>query len=528
VLSAGGLCWHGGRVIHASQIFSLTWDAGSPRTYYEGTRNYLLQFLRDISDGSGTLSSPFAVATQYSDAAGPTANQSVYGGSCIDYGVPGGSACTFGTTSGTAPGDAYPASGCPVTAPAASTCLTDAQIQSELAHQITATDPGAHLHSGTSPLLVVLLPSAVESCIDSSGELCQALSKAPAQFCSYHSHLVLGGVDYAYVVQPWTAHSACDEPKLPDVPAVSSSLAAALRLVSPLSAGVIGSLVDPDLNGWYAQDGSETYDNGGCRPQGFQTDSEVVGTSGQNPYTLQPAFSNAGVIEDDPDAPTCAQNVVLTPAFVAPSPVHSGDVVAFDGAGGTSSLIVPATGYVWDFGDGSPQTRGPSVTHSFRYGGTYAVKLTVTDRGANVQTLTQTIKVDGPPPAGGSGSGGGGGATPALGVQAQLLPQSLRSALSRGIGLTLSAQEDADGLASVSLPAAVARRAHLGKVHGATMTLAQGPLSGVTGASTTLHLHLPRAVAQKLGRLHHLTLTVRLVLVGADGSREAVDLAGRY
>lgn len=535
VMPSGGLCWHGGPVIHSSQIFGLTWDAGSPRSYWAGTRGYLLQFLRDISDGSNTLSSPFAVATQYSDSAGPAANQSVYGGSCIDFGVPGGSDCTLGATSGTAAGNAYPASGCPLSG-SATTCLNDAQLQNELAQQITTTGLNARLHSGTSPLLVVLLPSAVESCIDSSGELCQAGSGAPAHFCSYHSHLVVGGADYAYVVQPWLTSTACDEALLPTPPQVSTSVYMGTRLVSPLSAGLIASLTDPDLNGWYAQAGQEIYDNGGCAPQGYAKDSSAVGQSGQDPYAIQPEFSNAGAMTSDPDSPLCAQNVVLAPAFVTPSPVHSGDVVAFDGSITASSLIVPATGYAWDFGDGSPQAKGPSVTHSYTWGGTYAVKLTTTDRGRNVQSLTETIKVAGPPPPVSTGTTGSGGTpppppaptTPALGAKFQLLPQSLRAVLKRGIGVTLSAREDADGVAYVSIPAAVARRAHLGKVHGVAFTLARGAVSGVSATSATMYLRLPHVARSRLHRLHHLKLTLRLVLLGRDGSREAVDLAGRY
>lgn len=538
VAPANGLCWHGGPVVHASQIFSLTWDAGSPRSYWSGTRGFLEQFLRDVSDGSGTLSSPFAVATQYADGAGQAANQSTYGGSCIDYGIPGGSACQFGSTAGTAAGDPYPSSGCPLSAPAA-VCLDDAQIQGELAQVVTQTGLSTHLRPGTTPVLVVLLPKNVESCVDSAGKLCQAnniTNAAAAHFCSYHAHLQVGGTDYAYVVQPWTINTVCDEPNLPGPPTFPIWVDAGQRLVSPMSAGTIAALVDPDLNAWYAHSGAEVYDNGGCHPAGYKIDTVTVGGSSQNPYWIQPEFSNAGVMIDDPISPSCALSVVLAPNFVVPSPVNSGDVVAFDGSITSASLIAPAHGYAWDFGDGTGPAYGPSVTHSYAYGGTYSVKLTVTDRGGNAQSLTQAIKVSGPPPPAPSTGGSGGGsstpppppAAPSLGARFQLLPQSLRAVINQGVGVTLSAREAADGVAYISIPAAAARRAHLKGVHGATMMVGRGALSGITATSVTRHLHLPLALRAKLRKLRKLTLTVRLVLVGADGAREAIDLAGRY
>jgi len=49
--------------------------------------------------------------------------------------------------------------------------------------------------------------------------------------------------------------------------------------------------------------------------------------SGQNPYFLQREFSNAGVIESDPNAPACAAGVSLAPTFIVPSAVDLGLVL---------------------------------------------------------------------------------------------------------------------------------------------------------------------------------------------------------
>src|SRR5450755_1739053 len=73
-LPDGGLCSHGGSVMHGNETFALTWDPS--RTYWQTTRNYVEQFLRDVADGSGALSSPYAVTGQYTDSSGRAKNAS--------------------------------------------------------------------------------------------------------------------------------------------------------------------------------------------------------------------------------------------------------------------------------------------------------------------------------------------------------------------------------------------------------------------------------------------------------------------
>ena len=87
----------------------------------------------------------------------------------------------------------------------------------------------------------------------------------PLAFCSYHSQVAVGGTEVAYVVQPWTVGTACDEPNAPllgsnDTPQALAT-EAGIRLVSPLSRAHIASIVNPGLNGWFALNGSEINDN---------------------------------------------------------------------------------------------------------------------------------------------------------------------------------------------------------------------------------------------------------------------------
>jgi hypothetical protein len=562
-LPDNGLCWHGGHVIPANETFALTWDPD--RRYWETTRDYMEQYLSDVAAGSGTLSSPFALTGQYTDGSVRAANRSLFGGGCIDYGNPGGYTCKFGDTDGSGVGENYPANGCTVSGqnqyyefPDGSigeapndVCVTDAQIQDELAG--SGSWDGMVKLSGLldrvepfyTPLLVVLTPPGVEVCLDSTGEVCSANGASAVRFCSYHSQVEINGTEVPYVVQPWTASlfdsTGCDDPEftpistnpLPEAQVLAQDVGA--RLVSPLSQGQMAAITDPHLNGWFSLGGQEINDNG-CVPIDVAgLDSVTVGTSSQNPYYLQREFNNAGVLETDPNAPDCAPLVDLAPKFVVPSTVHSGDEVQFDGSGTISTLIIPdprttsapppalaeGEGYEWSFGDGKTAS-GPSVVHSYAKGGTYDVTLTVTDRGGNVARLTQQIDVSGP---GTTPHRTGGSA--ALKAKLLLMPESLKSVLGSGISMHVTVNEAAAGFITLSITRGEARKAHIAG-RGSSVVIGRGTVSQLKNGTASLRLRMARGVAAKLKHLRHVTLTVRLALVGTAGDHLAIDAAGRY
>jgi PKD domain len=542
-----GLCWHGGAVMNKNETFALTWDP--VRRYWQTTRNYVEQFLRDVADGSGKLSSPYALTTQYT-AGGPSSraqNASVYGGGCIDFGNPGSSTCKLGDANGSGAGHDYPASGCPVsgtnsfdeapngaiTSSPNDVCLTAAQVNGEVATMVSQSGMLGHTRSGYSPMLTVMTPPGVEVCLDNAGNLCSANGNSTAQFCSYHSQADVGGTKVSYVVQPWTALSGCDDPDVtplppnPDVQLLAKYVGAVL--VSPISQGQLASIVNPSLYGWSALDGSEINDNG-CTPlgnPGNPLDSATVGSSSQNPYMLQREFNNAGVIETDPNALRCMPLVNLVSQFVVPSAVNRGDVVEFDGSTTISSLIVPKADYRWSFGDGTTAV-GASVVHSYGAAGTYSVKLAVTDRGGNVSSLIQPIDVLG---GGGEPSFPGGSSGPSnLHVRLQLMPQGLRAMLRSGLAVRVSSNEPAAGVASLSISRRAARRAHIGGGHGRLVVIGRGTVSQIKDGTVTLHLHLhlSHSTAAKLQHLRHVAVTVRLALRAGGGDHVAVDAAARY
>jgi PKD domain len=651
-LPPNALCYHGGGVMHQNETYSLTWDPY--RAYWSGTRAYVEQFLRDVADGSGTMTSPYALTQQYSDNGGRAENSSLYGGGCIDYGSAGGSKCDFGNPTGA--GHDFPASsGCPVTGDSFTyvnsvspnaLCLTDAQLQGYLTTMITQAGIVARTQSGHTPMVALLLPPGVETCLDNvgmeqPGGLCSVngsliaptpqvttattggtvpagtyrvevtyvtakgeqlpsastsvtttggtstieipsppansqatgwyayvtqpngttfaqqqglqtvgqdltLSSRPttgaappvgAAFCSYHGQVDVGGTEVSYVVQPWTVMTTCDEPDVPSLAPTATpqqiSTNAGERLVSPLSRSQIAAIVNPNLNGWFAEYGAEIDDNGGCGPVPSNLDSVTVGSGSQNPYLLQREFNNAATLEFDPNTYFgCAPNVFLNPSFVVPSAVDPGDVVEFDGSDTASTLIVPNAGYAWNFGDGATAT-GPSVEHLYSKSGSYRVTLTVTDRGGYTESLAQTITVGAttstPPPPNpptGGGSGGSHGSSK-LSARIQLLPQSLRGVLRSGITLTVRSNQAADGIATVMITRAAAKRAHIKVGRGASVVIGRGTVWQVKNGTVTLHLHLSKATVKKLKRLRALDLTVRLALVGSGGHTTLLA-AGSY
>lgn len=532
VPSGAGLCWNGGPVMHSNETFALTWDPD--HQYWAGTRDYVEQFLRNVAAASNSLTSPspYQVTSQYQDQSGSAANNSVYGGGCIDYGESGGYVCQFGNSTGTGAGHDYPTTAsCPVsgtnqfvlnsdgdlsgTATPNDICLTDTDIQGELQAMLAPLD--GQFDKGFTPTVVILTPPGVEVCLNGSGTLCSANGASKAQFCSYHGQS--DGV--AYVVQPWTADTACDEPDLDPFPTTDASSQLAVdvgeRLVSPLSQSQIAAITDPDMNGWFASNGDEIDDNV-CQPVAKLDAVTIAGTS----YDLSREFNNAGVLESDPNAPECANGVVLTPEFVVPGTVHSGDTVVFDGSTTASTLMVPNADYSWSFGDGSTAS-GPSVEHAYTHGGTYTVTLKVTDRGGNPATLSQTITVIGPAATQTTSNS----ASTSLRALLQLVPQGLRGMLRSGIDLRVLSNEPADAIATIMIPHDSAAKAHI-KGKSAMVVIGRGTVAGITDGVDNVSLRLSRATTKKLSTLRRVTVTVRLMLIDAGHNHVAVDAAGLY
>ena len=562
--NSGGLCYHGGPVMHANETFAVTWDPH--RLDWQTSRNYVEQYLKDVADGGGapsgspTLTSPYALTSQYHDAGGPARYKALYGGGCIDFGQPGGSSCKFKSAVATGPGHndisridpgRRDGSDCPTGSgmnyfwqdPSGlwgpklnDWCITDDQIRTEVLQMVSdmGLDTAAHLQSGYTPLIVLRTPPGVVDCLDKLGKVCSANGVSTVQFCSYHAQASVGGTMVSYVVQPWTALTSCDDPGVPpwnpDVSAHELAIEAAERLVSPISQGQLAAITDPALNAWYRLDGSvfdgsEINDNG-CIGFPKSLDQVTVGASGQNPYFLQREFNNGGAIASDPNAPKCAPSVDLAPTFVVPSPIDAGDIVAFDGSVTDSTLLISQADYTWNFGDGTSR-HGASVVHQFAKGGVYTVKLTVTDRGGYGQSVSHQVTIRGsggqvpPPPVGPHSKS-------KLKARLALIPQGFGTVLRSGIAMRVTSNEPAAGLTRIWISKRDAKRAHFRTGRSATVVIGRGTVSGIKNGTVKMRLRLSRDTTKKLGRLRHLKLTVRLSLTGASDDHATIDAAGSY
>jgi hypothetical protein len=301
-----------------------------------------------------------------------------------------------------------------------------------------------------------------------------------------------------------------------------------------------------------------------------------------NNYYLNDAFNLAALNLPYPAIP-CLPGIRLEPQFTAPNQVNSGEIVGFNGMESDISLdagydfsparephLTYAT-YTWSFGDGSapvaglapgaPSANSPAVApcpswelpcaasafHSYQYGGTYSVTLTVTDVGGNTASVTHPITVAGPPPpspeapsgpGGSPGSGGGPAAspvvpskaattvvstpptppTPAPVVTGFAASTSLKKALKSGLPVRYTTNEQVAGSIQVLLESSIAKR--LG-VHGGTATgLAPGtPSSIVVGTAVlvttkagqgTIRIKFSSRNASRLKHVRKLKLMLRL------------------
>jgi PKD domain-containing protein len=333
-------------------------------------------------------------------------------------------------------------------------------------------------------------------------------------------------------------------------------------IVNDLSIEQSNIVIDPLLNGWY-QNGTNAEQADICQktfspapeelpkpPATTHALSLINETINGDPYYLQWAFSSVGVTSGK--GAVCWQGTELIPHFTAPNPVNAGDVVGFDAKESGMALDANVTKlapdepfvaplYKWSFGDGSAvvSSTNPSIYHSYTYGGIYNVTLTVTDSGGNLASVTSPITVVGPAPpvalagltgasstSGASGTGsttGSKSTAPRPRVYETVPFHSLKRALHKGLAIRYAVNEQVAGSVEVMLDRTTARR--LG-IHGPTANNLPKvyPRSIVIGFAvlvTTRHGHgalkikFSKAVSERLGGVHRVKLTLRIVVRNA-------------
>jgi hypothetical protein len=370
-------------------------------------------------------------------------------------------------------------------------------------------------------------------------------------------------------------------------------------IVNQLSEEEQNIVTDPLLDGWHDSEDKELTDEcrnfflpklGGSASANPET---LAGTlydqtfTGKN-YYLNDAFALAGLALNHPGIP-CLNGVTLEPKFTPPNPVDANEPFALNGeesditlnwgyhfTGGSASATYPT--FTWNFGDGTsvsgyapagPTANSPesspcpvtwlapcagSVYHSYKYGGTYTVTLTVRDVAGNTASVSHQITVIGPaPPSEGSSSSGGSGssssasssssssgsgqeagsspghgpaAIPAPVATTAVLSRSLASILRNGLVVRYSVNEQVAGHFEVLLNRTIARRLGIsgtlatGLPAGtpAELVIAKALLVTTKGGRNTVDIQFAKRTAQRLQRLHKVTLTLRLIVRNSSHS----------
>ncbi len=587
------LQYHGGPVLHSSDSYAIYWD---PTGTYRGDWKRLIdKYFQDVGAESGSRGDVFAVDGQYTDGTGRAANQSTFRGAYTDTNA-------YPTTGNCSEKTSEPE---PQLQPTVA-CLTDAQIRAELRHVISS---GA-LPGATGPAVYYLLtPPGVIVCTDGGGSGNCSNSTSPESehqngICGYHSVIEPSSANpVIYAVQPWVAGDAglfieTEDPlttssftrevlacQADEEPLEEPNQLAGLNpfgnyaegladvIVNDLSIEQQNIVVDPLLNGWYQT--STKAEQGDMCQRSFGPPPETLPTPNKNThaaalsdeaingdsYYVQWAFNSVGLTSRH--AFECWQGVTLEPHFTAPNPVNAGDIVGFDGTESDITLQAAKEGlpsdepftapvYKWDFGDGTivSGSGDASEFHSYKYGGTYDVTLTVTDSGGNTESFTETITVNGPSKPEEKGSGGGGsgsGATPGSSTSSTpgttaktpgpppvasqaVVASSLAKITRKGLVVRYSVNQQVAGRFEVLLAASIADRIglHLPLATGlpagtpAQVVVGKAILVTTRGGRGTIKIQFGKITAKRLRRLGKVSLLLRLNLRNSSGATTTV------
>ena len=256
----GKLSYHGGPVMLTNKTYAIYWKPSgySVSSGYVSLNN---RFLADVAAASGQTSNVYWSDTQYYQGSGTHISySSTFGGSYTDT-------------------DAFPASGCNDGVSQTTVCLTDAQLQSEVAKVKSRLG----WVSNPSTAFFLFTPKNVGSCVGSD---C-----AFSRYCAYHSWYGSGSTVTLYANQPYTmtVPSACDSGQHPNGDDADPT-------INVVSHEHNEAITDEQGNAWYDLAG---YENGDKCAWDFGTPlgSTAYGQYNQlingHTYYLQREYSNA-------------------------------------------------------------------------------------------------------------------------------------------------------------------------------------------------------------------------------------------
>jgi PKD domain-containing protein len=342
------LPYGGGPVLHSNRTHVIFWQpAGSGLTFEPGYESLIETFLRNVAADSRSGGSVYGLTGQYTDAQGPAAYVSSYGGAVVAR-------------------DPLPPNGCtePSTGPGWSVCLTDEQLQREIEHVMRTDD----LPTGPTDVYFLVTPNGLGDCEDSSSTAC-ALGGDATGYCAYHSQTDDGLVLYAVI--PYNAvppHCDSGNPR-PN----RSTADPALSTISHEHSEMV---TDPVGNAWVDSSGNEVGDlcltsfGPNLGGSGATAWNEVI--HGGH-YYLQEEWSNA----DRGCEPRAKPDVV---SFKDTALARVGAAVPFSARARAGHGAIVA--YRWFFGDGR-MASGRGTSHRFDRSGVFRVILRATDSWGN-------------------------------------------------------------------------------------------------------------------------------------------------
>jgi PKD repeat protein len=402
--SSAQMTYHGGPVLHSSSPYLVLWDPN--RAIPSDWQQLLQRYFGDVATADPAWSDVYAVDRQYWDGSGYAAASQSF--------APAGQVVPDS--------DSFPgldAANCPDTS---TVCITDAQVQQELAHLLRTQGLPADGPTGSStfpanaPIYYVVLPPNVDACYAGADGSAQC---AAHDYCSYHSSFVDGGEEVLYALIPSlvlaTNPKACQLDGNSALQEPNTSLADVM--LKYLTHEATETITDPLLTAWWSSvNANEVADNcnqtgpydpaAGSNPKAFlptlggSAGSLYDQTINGHNYYLQSVWSNAA--RDCAMAPTSG-TVTAQFATTTSPPYVTNTALSFDPTG--SSSTNPYSSVTWDWGDGSVPafthgTAGPSTTsHTYAKAGNYTVTLTLVDNQGNVGTSTDQIVVYSPPTA---------------------------------------------------------------------------------------------------------------------------------
>jgi hypothetical protein len=358
--------YNGGPIMPSNTDYMLMWSPGGLGAYPQGFTYGIARYFTDLQHDSGGNQNVDSIDPQYNDITGAVAKYDVrFGGVLVDT-------------------DPYPPTECPVGGTGVTgvvqNCLTDPQIQTEIANYVTRH----HLPADLSHEYYLLTPPGVESCFTGNPNDTPAYGGCSAGeppqlafYCAYHQNTATPTM-VLYAEMPFDATNRfCQDFNNPN-----------------------GLISDGEINGGLAHEHNESvtdplpndaWTNGAGPNQGFEVGDECEGAMGTplgtapngaeynqvingHPYWYQEMWSNF--------THSCVQRVTLPrtlPDARATATAGSGTSMTFD----ASRSFVPggAFEFSWQMNAvldaPTVQTTTPTFTYAFPAPGAYSTGVTV-------------------------------------------------------------------------------------------------------------------------------------------------------